>query len=181
MHKVLLTELVERVEQARDRVIRAVKDLRPDQATFKASPDTWSIVENVEHLYLAELSGITKIWAAADQVRAGAEWADPRPNHGQSIEAVIERTWRPSEIAPPIATPHVGGPLSAWISCLQSLRPVLADLANELQALDLEAIVYPHYLSGPLDGRQRLEFLRYHMERHLAQIQRMRSHPQFPE
>ena len=181
MHKVLLTELVERVEQARDRVIRAVKDLRPDQVTFKASPDTWSIVENVEHLYLAELSGITKIWAAADQVRAGAEWADPRPNHGQSIEAVIERTWRPSEIAPPIATPHVGGPLSAWISCLQSLRPVLADLANELQALDLEAIVYPHYLSGPLDGRQRLEFVRYHMERHLAQIQRMRSHPQFPE
>lgn len=176
----MLNELVESVERARGNVIGAVRDLRPDQATFKPSPDTWSIVENVEHLYLAELSGLTKIWAAANQVRAGSQWTDPRPNHGQSIEAVIERTWRPSEIAPPIATPHIGGPLSAWISCLQSLQPVLADLANELQAIDLEAIVYPHYLSGPLDGRQRLEFLRYHMERHLAQIQRVRSHPQFP-
>jgi hypothetical protein len=176
----MLNELVERVEHARDNVVNAVRNLRPDQAAFKPSSDTWSIAENVEHLYLAELSGITKIWAAADQVRAGALWTDSRPNHGQSIEAVVERTWRATEVAPPIATPHIGGPLSAWIACLQSLRPVLADLAKELEAIDLEAIVYPHYLSGPLDGRQRLEFLRYHMERHLAQIQRIRSHPQFP-
>ncbi|HWJ12647.1 MAG TPA: DinB family protein [Gemmatimonadaceae bacterium] len=176
----MLTELIESVERARDDVISSVKELRPDQATFKPSPDTWSIVENIEHLYLAEISGVTKIWAAADQVRAGSHWTDARPNHGQSIEAVVEQTWKSKEIAPSIATPHIGGPLSAWVSCLKSLRPVLSDLAKELEALDLEAIVYPHYLSGPLDGRQRLEFLRYHMERHLAQIQRVQSHPQFP-
>ena len=98
----------------------------------------------------------------------------------QPIEVVIERTWKSKEIAPPIATPHIGGPLTAWVSCLKSLRPVLADLARELETIDLDAIVYPHYLSGPLDGRQRLEFLRYHMERHLAQIERVQSHQQFP-
>ena len=54
-------------------------------------------------------------------------------------------------------------------------------LANMFaEAVDLTTIVYPHYLSGPLDGRQRLEFLRYHMERHLAQIERVRAHPNFP-
>jgi len=111
---------------------------------------------------------------------AGVRWTDARPNHGQSIEDVVERTWKSKEIAPPIATPHIGGPLGVWVSCLQSLRPVLSDLAKQLETLDLEAIVYPHYLSGPLDGRQRLEFLRYHMERHLAQIQRVKAHPQFP-
>ena len=176
----MVRELVDSVERARDSVVNTVKDLRPDQATFKPSPDTWSIVENVEHLYLAEVSGLTKIWAAANQVRSGIRWTDARPNHGQPIEVVIERTWKSKEIAPPIATPHIGGPLTAWISCLKSLRPVLADLASELEDIDLEAIVYPHYLSGPLDGRQRLEFLRYHMERHLAQIERVQSHPQFP-
>ena len=176
----MLHELVDGVERARDNVINAVKDLRPDQASFKPSPDTWSIVENVEHLYLAEVSGLTKIWAAANQVRDGSRWTDPRPNEGLSIETVVERTWKEKEVAPPIATPHIGGPLTAWVSCLKSLRPVLADLASELETIDLEAIVYPHYLSGPLDGRQRLEFLRYHMERHLAQIERVQSHPQFP-
>ena len=60
----MLDQLVQRVEHARDDVINAVQDLRPDQAAFKPSPDTWSVAENVERLYLAELSGVTKIWAA---------------------------------------------------------------------------------------------------------------------
>lgn len=176
----MVHQLVDDIERTRNRVIDAVKDLRPDQAAFKPTPETWSIVENIEHLYLAEISGVTKIWAAADQVRAGVRWTDARPNDGQPIEAVVERTWRSKEVAPPIATPHIGGPLPVWIACLRSLRPVLSDLARELEEVDLTAIVYPHYLSGPLDGRQRLEFLRYHMERHLAQIERLRAHPNFP-
>ena len=176
----MLYDLIESVERARERVINAVKDLRPDQAMVKPSPEIWSIVENVEHLYLAELSGLTKIWAAAIQVRSGSRWTENRPNDGQSIETVVDRTWKAREVAPAIATPHIGGPLSAWVSCLKSLRPVLLDLAKELEGIDLQSIVYPHYLSGPLDGRQRLEFLRFHMERHLAQIQRVQAHPQFP-
>ena len=176
----LVDHLVESVENARDAVIDSVRRLRADQAAFKPSPDEWSICENIEHLYLAEISGLTKIWAAARQVRAGKNWEGPRPNHGKSIEEVVAATWKPKESAPGIATPHIGGPLEAWISSLQSLRNVLADLAQELQGLELEAIVFPHYLSGPLDGRQRLEFLRFHMARHLEQIRRIQSHPEFP-
>lgn len=176
----MLHELVGSVERARIALIDTVANLRPDQATFKPSAGEWSIVENIEHLYLAEISGLTKIWAAAQQARAGVAWADARPNHGKSIEDVVATTWKPKELAPGIATPHIGGPLEAWISSLRSLRSVLADLATELDGLDLEAIVYPHYLSGPLDGRQRLEFLRFHMERHLDQIRRLQSHPAFP-
>lgn len=177
----MVEALVGAVERARGAVIAAVRDLRPDQATFKPSPDEWSIVENVEHLYLAEMSGLTKIWAAARQVRAGGAWVDARPNHGRSIEDVVATSWKPKEVAPGIATPHIGGPLEAWISSLGSLRLVLADLAKELEGLDLEAIVFPHYLSGPLDGRQRLEFLRFHMERHIEQIRRIQSHPGYPK
>ena len=79
------------------------------------------------------------------------------------------------------ALSHIGGPLEAWISSLGSLRSVLADLARELDGLDLEAIVFPHCLSGPLDGRQRLEFLRFHMERHIEQIRRIQSHAAYPK
>ncbi|MFM7671814.1 MAG: hypothetical protein ACKO6Q_04400 [Bacteroidota bacterium] len=35
-------------------------------------------------------------------------------------------------------------------------------------------IIYPHPLSGPLNVYQRLEFLRYHMERHQRQIEGIR-------
>ena len=84
----MLHGLIDAIERARDSVITAVKDLRPDQATLKPSPETWSIAENVEHLDLAEVSGVTKIWAAANQVRSGSRWSDARPNDGQSIETV---------------------------------------------------------------------------------------------
>jgi hypothetical protein len=177
----MVHDLVNSVERARDAVIDAVSNLRPDQATFKAAPDEWSIVENIEHLYLAEISGLTKIWAAASQVRSGVQWAGDRPNHGTSIEDVVATTWKAREVAPGIATPHIGGPLDAWISSLRSLRFVLAELATTLDGIDLEAIVFPHYLSGPLDGRQRLEFLRFHMQRHLEQIRRIEAHAAFPK
>ena len=177
----MVQTLVNSVERARDAVSDAVGNLRPDQATFKASPDEWSIVENIEHLYLAEISGLTKIWAAASQVRGGVQWTGDRPNHGKSIEDVVATTWKAREVAPGIATPHIGGPLEAWVSSLRSLRFVLAELATVLGGLDLEAIVFPHYLSGPLDGRQRLEFLRFHMERHLEQIRRVHANPAFPK
>lgn len=177
----MVHELVGSVERARNAVIDTVRNLRPDQGSFKPSPDEWSIAENVEHLYLAEISGLTKIWAAARQVRDGIAWPNGRPNHGKSIENVVATTWKPKEVAPGIATPHIGGPLEAWISSLRSLRSVLADLAKELDGVELEAIVFPHYLSGPLDGRQRLEFLRFHMERHLEQIRRVQAHPAFPK
>ena len=75
----MVDELVEAVERARDAVIEAVAHLRPDQATFKASADEWSITENVEHLYLAELSGLAKIWSAALDVRSGAVWTGDGP------------------------------------------------------------------------------------------------------
>jgi hypothetical protein len=43
-------------------------------------------------------------------------------------------------------------------------------LVPVLDGLDLEVVVAPHPISGPLDARQRLEFLRFHMDLHLRQI-----------
>ena len=37
---------------------------------------------------------------------------------------------------------------------------------------------YP--ISGPLDVRQRLEFLRFHLDRHRAQVEQVKLHPDFP-
>ncbi len=175
-----VTQLVDSVEAARRSLLDCLAGLSESQATFRPGDGQWNILEIAEHLYLAELGGISKIWAALDDVRAGRVWTGPRPNAGQPIEAVVAATWKPKETAPPIATPHIGGPASFWISATQSLTGVLADLARHLDGVPLEHVVFPHYLSGPLDARQRLEFLRFHIERHLEQIGRIRSARGFP-
>jgi hypothetical protein len=174
-----IDDLVLSVERARSALLESVEDLRDDQGAFKPSPNEWSIAEILEHLFLAELGGITKVWAALDDLRAGKRWSGELPNRGKHIDEIIAATWRPQETAPPGAKPHLGGPLAAWISAQRSLTQLLRDLATQLESQNLEAIVFPHFLSGPLDARQRLEFLRFHIKRHQEQVRRVRSHPSF--
>ena len=172
--------LIQSVEQSRAALLRSVAGLSEAQATFKPGERQWSIVEVLEHLYLAELSGVAKIWAALESLRAGRGWAEGRPNAGKRIEDIVAATWNPKEVAPPVATPHIGGTLQFWLSATRSLRSVLADLGAELQGTHLEEVVFPHFLSGPLDARQRLEFLRFHIERHTGQISHVCATPGFP-
>ena len=142
----------------------------------------WSVNELLEHLFLAEYSGVSKIWGAAEGWHRGRPvWTGEHTNRGQSIEQIIERTWKPKEKAPPIATPHIGGPLPFWMESLHSCQTLLERLIPVLDGADLEAIIFPHFLSGPLDARQRLEFLRFHLDRHQKQIERVKGSYGFPK
>ena len=172
--------LIAAVETARTNVLNTARSLTEQQASFRPAEGTWTVTENLEHLFLAELSGVTKIWSALEQYQRGVRWTDALPNRGVSIEEVVARTWRLREVAPPIATPHVGGPAQAWRAAVQSSREVLQELGQLLEGLPLEDIVFPHFLSGSLDVRQRLEFLRFHLDRHHDQIRRVISAPGVP-
>jgi hypothetical protein len=175
------TALFQSVEDARARVLDQVRGLSGPQAAFKPDQNCWSITEIVEHLVLAESSGVTKIWAAADGVKSGHPvWAGEHTNSGVSIDDVIARTWKPKEVAPPIATPHIGGPLAYWVESFRLSQPLLDALAVSLEGMDLRSIIYPHFLSGPLDAEQRIEFLRFHMDRHRGQIERTQNQSGFP-
>ncbi len=57
---------------------------------------------------------------------------------------------------------------------------MLERLPAVLAGLDLHAVVYPHVLSSPLDARQRLESLRWHLDHHLQQIEDIKAAPGFP-
>jgi hypothetical protein len=172
--------LIETVEHARTELLAAVSTLSDAQGAFTPDASEWSVAQNVEHLYLAELSGVTKIWTAADLVHGGQPWSEAIPHRGKSIEQVVAETWKPRETAPPIATPHIGGPLSFWVAATRTLTPLLHDVGQRLEGLLLDEVVFPHFLSGALDARQRLEFLRFHIERHHAQIQRVLDARAFP-
>jgi hypothetical protein len=176
-----ISGLIQQVSDARCRLLQQVQGLSERQAAFKPNHDSWSISEVLEHLVLAECSGVTKIWAAADGVRSGNPvWTGQHANSGLGIDAVVARTWKEKEAAPSIATPHIGGPLQYWVESLKLAQTLLRALGNALEGLDLGTIIYPHFLSGPLDARQRIDFLRFHIDRHGGQINRIKSLADFP-
>lgn len=173
--------LIRTVADSRSRVQQLVHGLSERQAAFKPTPDCWSINEILEHLVLAELVGVSKVWAAAEGVKSNhPAWSGEHSNAGLSIEEVVARTWKEKEVAPPVATPHIGGPLSYWVETLGLGQTLLEGLGRFLQGMDLRTIVCPHVICGPLDAAQRIQFLRFHLDRHRDQMERLLNQSDFP-
>ncbi len=168
--------LLDHVHEARVRVLAEVTAV-PDEAGSKKPDDAaWSIQEILEHLVLAERGGYDLIRTAAARYRAGDPvWSGPSENDDLPIEEIVERTWKPKEEAPESATPTGLWTAGIWASHLRSCDSLLSDLPVVLEGLPLEEVIYPHFLCGPLNAIQRLEFLRFHLDRHLGQIQRTRT------
>jgi hypothetical protein len=88
------------------------------------------------------MSGLTKMWGTVSAYGQGTRWTAVRPHHGKSIDQLIAETWKAKEAAPPIGMPHIGGPLGCWRSATLSLKPILADLAAEMERVPLEDVTY---------------------------------------
>lgn len=177
-----VSTLIADVQRARRDYLARVGDLSSEQGEFKPTDEDWSIAGITEHLVRAEQAGISLIWSAADGLRRGQPvWSGDPPHRGRTIEDVIARTWQPREVAPEPARPQWGGPLAFWMAALESCAPMVEALAPELEGLDLERVIHPHPISGPLDAGQRLQFLRFHLDRHRAQVDRVRASRGFPQ
>ena len=169
------------VEIARTNFISALRGLSSNQINFKPLPGSWTIAEVAEHIVWAEKVGVNKIWKALNGVKNGDPiWEGPNENEGLTIEEIIQKTWKAKESVPEIAKPKWGGPIEFWIASLESCSSVLPKLEAELEGMDLGTIIFPHPISGPMNVIQRISFLRFHMNRHQKQIERIKSHPNFP-
>jgi len=173
--------LIKEVEIARQQFISITLGLSLRQSEFNPNPEVWSITEIVEHIVWAERAGVMGIWKALIGIRNGKPiWEGKDVNKGLSIEEVIKRTWEKKEKVPEIAKPRWGGPIEFWITSLESCSSTLKKLSRELNGMDLEGIIYSHPISGPLNVIQRMQFLRFHLQRHQLQMENLKKHPQFP-
>lgn len=163
--------LLRAISVARQNYLEKVNQLTEQQAQWKPSPDVWNAVQITEHLFWAEQGGILSIWKALQAKSEGkVVWEGERIHAGKTMETIIEQTWKEKEEVPVVAAPRLGGPIAYWKAMLLSLEQVLTELEKELLEDDLATMTPPHPISGPFDIHQRLEFIRFHLERHLGQL-----------
>ena len=175
-----ILERIEAADAARRRIIDANRGLTPAQAAFKAAGG-WSVQAHIEHLVLSEQRGVQRIWLAAEGLRQGVPLQTGEAVHrGLPIEEVIARTWKPKEKAMVETDPVGEGPLSYWIARYEACQSTLEQIPGVLSGLDPARALDLHYLSGPLDAYQRLEFLRFHTDRHYDQVERLKKIKGFP-
>jgi len=166
-----ISTLINDVNAARRRVLATVENLSPYQEQLRLGPDEWSVPQVIEHLVLAEQGGIYGMWFGLQSARSGSgEWDGELPHRGRTIEEIIALTWREQEDAPPDAVPKIDGPLAFCVAELEMCQYLLMSLGTALHGLDPETVIHPHFLMGPLDVDQRLQFLRWHLDHHRAQI-----------
>ena len=63
---------------------------------------------------------------------------------------------------------------------LKANQLMLEALGKIFIGLDLEQIIYPNPISGPMNVVLRLEFSIFHLERHRQQIDSIKKHLDFP-
>jgi hypothetical protein len=72
-----------------------------------------------------------------------------------------------------VAAPRLGGPLAFWKESLHSLQAVLEAFGQDLREDELRLQAHPHPISGAFDFQQRIELLRFHIERHQEQVSQL--------
>ena len=172
----MLTSLLADVAEARARYVATVRDISETDANWKPDPESWNVVQITEHLFWAEQGGILGMWKLLKAKRARQPgWSGELVHRGLSVEEIVARTWQPKEIVPAVAAPRLGGPLAFWVLSLDSLQPLLQAFVSDFADDDPESLIHPHPISGPLDVRQRLEFLRFHIDRHHGQVNALKT------
>lgn len=164
-------QLIAEVGAARSAYIALIEDISEQQATTKPAEDEWSVTDNTEHLFWAEQGGIYGMWKILHAIRNGtAARTYDSPHKEWTVEQIVEATWKEKEQVPAVAAPRLGGTLAFWKSSLMSLQQVLESFGDDICDDELRLQAHPHPISGALDFQQRLEFLRFHIERHYGQV-----------
>ncbi len=165
----MLTTL-DAIEAKRQALLAKVSAMTPAERQWRESPGTWSAVEIVEHLVLAEQVVIGDLREAASRAHA------PR-SLGERLQALIValvlrlgvRVEVASEAMRPIGTLSFDRLRDRWDAQHRALRAY----AEGADAAQQRRRVFRHPIAGPLDLQQMLGLLDAHLASHQRQLERL--------
>lgn len=189
---------VQYLKETRQQLLDAVAGLSDAQMQFKAAPGKWSIAEIVEHLVNAE----NAVFMVTQQIVKTPPQAElqtlvkervmksPVPVAGPGTNGLLvkdqtiiltatNRTTRKFQAPEPVAP---RGKLTAKAELLAAFDKARSRAISYLETTkdDLRGHFGEHWVLGVLDAYQWLLFVTAHSERHLAQLNEVKTHPGFP-
>ena len=175
-------EIFAAIDDTRARLEEGVAGLNEAEQNFRPAPAAWTAAEIMEHLAIIE----QQLVRLTETMLKKAEAAGPGSAEGEtkafapfSLDEMIERSRREKYQAPETVRPSGDVPLAESLARLRRTRAALSELRPRLEQADLTDMRYPHPAFGPLDAYAWLAFIGLHEERHLRQIQALKSAPEF--
>jgi hypothetical protein len=167
---------VKYLEQTRDGVIAATKDLSEAQWKFKAAPDKWSVAETLEHIALGEDYMFGYVTNMVMKAPAGAPDRDVAKMDALVLKMVPDRSNKRQ--APPELVPT-----GRW-SPAETLEHFLKSRQRTIEYMQTAPDLRQHVSDSPLgalDGYEWLLFISAHSDRHTKQILEVEAAPDFPK
>ena len=174
-----LREIWEENGAARAAVLDETGKLSEAQLAFQPAPRKWSIGEILDHLSLAERS-IARVASRVLQQAAGRGLIGEPGGLEASPHRIDREAFDRPAAAPESVLPSPGRPLAALLMGLEESRERLLEVSSRADGRVVGSVTVRHFQLGELHFYQWLALVGAHDSKHLAQIRRIKSHPQFP-
>jgi hypothetical protein len=151
------------INEVRSMLWKTVDGMSEEQLNEKFQPDSWSVMQVLEHLYLIEKS-ITK--SIEEHLKSKEDISVPV----KPIQLTVDRSTKveaPSYVRP--SSEFI--PLQLMNNKLNGSREDLLDLIRRTNKEELQKRGFRHPIFGMLSLDQWVEFIGYHEKRHTSQIE----------
>ncbi|MDP9147850.1 MAG: DinB family protein [Acidobacteriota bacterium] len=165
------------LESTKKNIVDATKGLSKAQWNFKAGPDRWSVAEVMEHIAAAE--DFIRQMIVEKAMKAPAEPGRDLKKTDDAVVAMIpDRSHKAQAPEPLKPSNRFGSPEGSVKHFLESR----AETEKFLESTpDLRQHVSDSPLGMKLDAYEWLLFLTAHSERHLKQIEEVKTNADFPK
>jgi hypothetical protein len=175
----VLREVWRRNEEIRAALLAEVRDLREAQTSFQPGLGDWSIGEILDHLCLSERS-IARTVSRVFQQAAGLGLVEDGEPGDAPLPEIDEDQYNEPAGAPESVMPSLNRPLERLLAGLEESRERLVEVSARADGRRVGRVTMQHFQLGPLDFYQWLLLEGAHERKHLAQIRRIKAHPEFP-
>jgi hypothetical protein len=171
-------QLIGHLERTRKIYMDTIAGVTPQQWTYKASPEQWSIADCAEHLVLTERALFEMVRDKMMKAPAPAEPAAQRVTDATVLQFVTDRSQKAK-------APEMLHPKSKYAS-----RDEVAAAFEDVRKTSIEYVRttnddlrsrWNKTARGAMDAYQYLLMMAGHVERHSMQMQEVKASPGFPK
>ena len=177
-----LQELVDKISRQREKLLESVAGLSDAQMNYRTGETEWSISDVLNHVSLTDEANAKLTSNFLKRARASSLPPDPSPLESMinSMDEIFPRMDGAKFQAPEFVVPHPHAPVDESMARLKASRERMLANVEQLDGLDLSVLTFPHPFAGALNAYQWILMAGAHEARHAAQINRMKSQPEFP-
>lgn len=164
--------LAEKVKNNTTQLLNSFQTLNEEQLFFKPSEKVWSVIENIEHIFLVDV-GIAKVLATpAQQVSSENKntelFSDERLN-----SMLVNRSFKAP--APDFVYPK--GRFKNREEAAQNITIIIDKIIHHLNTNNVEQETHTvkHMVLGEMTKTDWIHFLVHHTQRHILQLEEVKK------